>query len=105
MAKKRALVDAALTLSGASELFTQDVEDIGPDQHQQAQPKAQDKAQRQHWTANEQAVTRFWAWVKDTLGLLPTEALAALGVSDLSSYAGSMAEAKAILEAYVPANK
>ena len=105
MAKKRALVDAALTLSGASELFTQDVEDIGPDQHQQPQPKGQDKMQRQHWTANEQAVTRFWSWVKDTLGLLPTEALTALGVSDLSGYAGSMAEAKAILEAYVPANK
>ena len=105
MAKKRALVDAALTLSGASELFTQDVEDIGPDQHPQPQPKEQARAQRQHWTANEQAITRFWAWVKDTLGLLPTEALAALEVTDLSDYTGTMAEAKAILEAYVPASK
>ena len=46
MAKKRALVDAALTVLGASDLFTQDIEDMTP-QDSQKEPQAQEKKEPQ----------------------------------------------------------
>jgi hypothetical protein len=51
MGKKRALVDAVLTATGASDIFTQDVEDMGDlikDEHETARPAAKPSAGRQY---------------------------------------------------------
>lgn len=80
MAKKRGLVDAALTVSGASEKFTQDVEDmpdVAPVESEQrpvpAPPISPEPArpervagQARGWTAwSERARAAFWAKARD----------------------------------------
>jgi hypothetical protein len=48
MAKKRALVDAVLTVLGASDIFTQDIEDTAPDKlDEKPEPKAKPEAKEQ----------------------------------------------------------
>jgi hypothetical protein len=107
MAKKRALVDAALTISGASERFTQDVEDM-PRETEQAttQPQATTtaateppaQAETQSWTTDANTLKGFWANWK-TKGLTEDDVHLNLNVTHLKDYTGTMGDAAKILQA------
>lgn len=56
MAKKRAMVDAVLTVTAASDIFAQDIEDL-PEHERKAQPKAEGNAQAQAQSAPKGTVT------------------------------------------------
>lgn len=73
MAKKRALVDAALTVSGASEKFTQDLEDMPefqgePEQQAPAQPapapSAQPETVRIAWDGDGNSQAKFEGYLQ-----------------------------------------
>jgi len=111
MAKKRALVDAALTVSGASEKFTQDIEDfeepVSPRPVQQPAPApAQARAEEEpmtgaHWIDDQRVRVKFWEYVQDKLALTSKDVYEALAVNRIHDYQGTMQDAKAALEAYV----
>jgi len=69
MAKKRALVDAALTISGASERFTQDVEDMPRETEQPAQKATTQPQAATTATTEPPAQTEPQAWVTDQVAL------------------------------------
>lgn len=73
MAKKRAMVDLALTISGASERFTQDVEDVAPIEAEE-KPQAATPAQAATtaWTAEAGAFAKFNAYL-DQQGIKPAD--------------------------------
>ncbi len=125
MAKKRGLVDAALTVSGASEKFTQDVEDmpdvapVEPEQrpvpappippepaHVEPKPVAEPprtepQSTKLHGWANwsEKAHAAFWAKAHD-LGLGKEVTHAGFCVQSMSEYeSGTMDDAMTILQA------
>jgi hypothetical protein len=103
MAKKRALVDAALTVSGASEKFTQDVEDFddgAPVETPKAEaPTAQAKAATP-WIENPATRKRWWAWVADQ-GLANNDAYKALGVESLRGETRTYDECQQVVLAWV----
>ena len=115
MAKKRALVDAALTVSGASEKFTQDVEDfdegpaetVTPETVKAETPMAETAkpiiGDTQHWIDNGKARAAFWKYTADTLSLTNAQVYEALGVEKMHDYRGTMAECKAALEKWIAA--
>jgi hypothetical protein len=121
MAKKRALVDAALTISGASEKFTQDVEDMPQQETEQPtakvttqpttptpatpEPPAQAETVKSGntWGADQAVLKAFWPWVK-TQGLTNVECHKALGVEHLVDYNGSEADARKAITEYVAKN-
>ena len=101
MAKKRALVDAALTVSGASEKFTQDVEDFddsAPVEAPKAEaPKTQARAEAPKpglWIDNPVQRKAFWAWVEGTT-LTREQVYEALEVKSLHDYEDTLEECKA----------
>ena len=98
IAKKRATVDLALSISGASEKFTQDVEDM----QDVPAPKKPERA-RQPWVTDAKILGRFWDWTNNYLALLEEQVLEALGVQALADYTGSMKDAKARIEAWLAA--
>jgi len=69
MAKKRAFVDAILTVTGASRIFTQDVEDMDTENLHDVpvKPKTQGKARKPEVKADETTIVSQdgWAEVKD----------------------------------------
>lgn len=119
MAKKRALVDAALTISGASEKFTQDVEDMPTQETEQAtQPKraaqpapkqadpptaeqaGPQQAETQSWTTDKtQAPGFMMAWKGK--GLSDDEIHLNLNVTHLADYKDTIGTAAKILQAYL----
>ena len=52
-----------------------------------------------HWISRRDVRTKFWTWIKGTLGLSEQEVHQALGVDSIYNFQGTMAEAKEILEA------
>lgn len=120
MAQKRALIAAVLIGLGASEFYTQDIEDMTIDgdfeqvppitrspharvikPHEQTEPVHR----QQHWIDNQDIYTRFWA-LADTLGLNEDDVYEALGnVSAVDEFKGTMTEAKTALENYATAKK
>lgn len=122
MAKKRALVDLALTISGASEKFTQDMEDAQPEASQPEDPpppqaKTQTTAQAEppasappespsegkaapHWIEQANVRSKFWGMCHD-LGLKETEVHEALGCGHVKDFGGTMLEAKAKIDAWL----
>lgn len=110
MAKKRALVDAALTISGASEKFTQDVEALPKGeaatiaqtakQKPAAAAKKAEEPTPQEWVTNAQILGKYYAMVA-SLGITDLEALQGLEVPSIDKYCGSREDAKAKLEAYI----
>lgn len=115
MAKKRALVDAALSISGASEKFTQDVEDMSdpepvvvkPVVQQQAQPQAaqpeaanvEQAATTTTWN-DQKTLAKFWPAVK-AKGLTNVETHKILGVEHLGQLTCTFDEALAKIDAYL----
>lgn len=69
IAKKRALVDAVLTTLGMSDLFTQDLEDIGPDDNDRATP-APARRETKRSTPPEAKAEPHESWVIDMIGKL-----------------------------------
>ncbi len=127
MAKKRALVDAALTVSGASEKFTQDVEDTPEEVERPTRPVAQpakptagvivtptgrieappdfdapevEAVLPKHWIEYETVQRRFWAWTGEQ-GLSHENVHAALQVATVKDYTGSMEDAKRAILAWI----
>lgn len=114
MAKKRAFVDAALAISGASERFTQDVEDM-PDgevvvqkaqpkaaqpQSTQSQPEPEPPAGAQVWTTDKAQTQGFMiAWKGK--GLSEDEIHLNLNVTHLADYKGTQGDAAKILQTVV----
>lgn len=108
MAKKRALVDLALTLSGASERFTQDVEDFVEHTAESEPPQATTPQTTTagkttpitaaHWSKDKEQLARFNA-ARDELHLEWVATWPLLGVSALSSFEGTVDEAIAKLKA------
>jgi hypothetical protein len=114
MAKKRALVDAALTISGASEKFTQDVEDMATDTEAATQPAPKAATQptaatpatteppaqatEQSWTTDANTLKGFWANWK-AKGLTEDEVHLNLNVTHLKDYTGTMSDAAKLLQA------
>lgn len=119
MAKKRALVDAAKTISGASETFTQDVEDmvgdgeavVRPAQKATTQPTAANTTQTappatteppaqvepQTWVTDKTQVTGFMiAW--KAKNLTEDEIHLNLNVTHMADYKGSTGDAAKILQ-------
>ncbi len=128
MAQKRALVAAVLVGTGASQFFTQDVEDMviitvdvepkpveavvvkreadtAPEKPKAVQPQPEVDAVSNgcHWIERPDVRKRFWAWAKG-LGLSEDDAHTALGVLHVSEYPGTMNEARSIIEAYATRN-
>ena len=121
MAKKRALVDAALTISGASEKFTQDVEDFDEDyvapqaeqpprkrapvattvQPQQKSATPDDQGPAPHWIDNERIRNRFWRYCYNEKTLSEAQVYEALGVDSVHDFAGTMQDAKDRIEEYI----
>lgn len=112
MAKKRAMVDLALTISGASEKFTQDVEDMGADapvQASQAEPEpppakmgpnGERMPESNAWTRTTgqlDKMAEYYALTNDTI-------LQALGVKVLTEYQGTKAAAKSAVEDWITKN-
>jgi len=113
MAKKRALVDAALTISGASEKFTQDVEDMADESEQVVQPgqKAATQPQAattatteppaqtepQAWVTDQVALKGFWANWKGK-GLTEDDVHLNLEVLHMADYKHSQGDAAKILQ-------
>lgn len=113
IAKKRALVDAALTISGASEKFTQDVEDIveaefTPEPQPAPQPTAQPAPETPKaaepkdngWMKDAKARGAFWAWCTEQ-GLSHSEVHAALKVESLNDYQGDKKQARDAIAAFI----
>jgi len=105
MAKKRALVDAALTISGASEKFTQDLEDMDLDTTTQPAPRGNGKAQGKPapqiipkpWSEwSEKARDAFWAKA-EAIGLTKEATLAEFNVTDMAEYQGGQNRAATLL--------
>jgi len=117
MAKKRALVDLALTISGASEKFTQDVEDMREEsaavteEHQATtgqvvEGKAPEQATENkppagnggnggpHWTRTGEATPFLQALAVKTTLTIPT-LLAANNIKSINQYTGTQAEFEA----------
>lgn len=109
MAQKRALVAAVLVGAGASQFFTQDVEDMSiidvpfeVTKHVPAQvveadvieeaPAAEPTAVTDRWVEDAAALKKFWAWASQQ-GLGREDVHEALGVSSLKDYFGSKVEA------------
>jgi len=66
IAKKRAMVDATLTISGASEKFTQDIEDMPEFEPAASEPSPDVEASPSATTVKAPAwQAAFWAWVAD----------------------------------------
>lgn len=65
MAKKRALVDAILTATAASDIFTQDIEELPQEQNdyelQELQEAGTKEEQVKAWEPSKKQVDRFWA--------------------------------------------
>jgi len=75
MAKKRALVDAVLTVLGASDIFTQDIEDTGPDKSEEKPvPKAKAEAKEQPAKPKDgdALTTNMLAWLEKNAPLVWT---------------------------------
>lgn len=119
MAKKRALVDLALTISGASEMFTQDVEDMnlgGEEEHPapqsqqaseggqattaQAKPEKAADGNGQHWTRTSEAGA-FMKRMAEKTGLTYPTIQAALGVKALTQYTGTIEEATKAVDEFI----
>ena len=116
MAQKRSLVAAVLVGTGASEFYTQDIEDFAPDPIEAPAPKrapAPEQVQQPEpdngdghdpeapWTQDKAALARFWAWAKGKRALTEAEVHLALGVQHLAEYAGSKQDAITAIEAYI----
>ncbi len=119
MAQKRALVAAVLVGAGASQFFTQDVEDMSiidvpfeVTKHVPAQvveadvieeaPAAEPTAVTDRWVEDAAALRKFWAWSAQQ-GLGKDDVHEALGVASLKDYFGSKAQALAAIGAWVKA--
>jgi len=114
MAQKRALIAATLVAVGASDFFTQDVEDLpefsadyrpapqyaeeGVVIRENGASSAPQNAPEAHWTETQDWKT-FWTWVKNKLNLTEAEAHAALGVETVKDYPGDKKSAQEKLEA------
>ena len=121
MAQKRALVAAVLIGTGASQFFTQDVEDMTtitidaevveveqptpkpappkpapvqpPDDVFDSAPEVPlDDAPQLHWIDNPATRRKFWAWTRDQ-GLSNVDVHAALGVEHVNDFDGDKAAA------------
>jgi len=62
MGKKRAMVDLALTISGASERFTQDIEDVVDAEPEAAHEAKPEPEQAQHWSERPHNGQNTGAW-------------------------------------------
>lgn len=88
MAKKRALVDATLTATAASDIFTQDIEDL-PDEYRQDAPQQQKSAPKpktenaQTGFANEKQQNLLFMKLKNA-GKSAEELCEAFGIAQLS---------------------
>lgn len=122
MAKKRALVDLALTISGASEKFTQDVEDMpnsepvaetthqtgqaiegrAPEQATENKPPAGNGGNGgQHWTRTGEAGAFMKRMAEKTGLTYATIQNAALNVGAITQYTGTLAEAEKAVDDFV----
>ena len=118
MAKKRALVDLALTISGASEKFTQDVEDMreesapATEEHQATAgdppaktepPKAEavtPSGNGQHWTRTGDAGA-FMKRMAEKTGLGYSTIQEAMGVKAITAYTGTIEQAEKAIDDWV----
>ena len=116
MAQKRALVAAVLIGTGASQFFTQDVEDmstitidaevvevdfdatepIAPKGKPAKQPQTSPKSNGNDWTTDETRLKHFWAWCGKQ-GLDAAQVHDALEVEHLKDYTKTLGEAKTAL--------
>jgi len=116
MAKKRGLVDAALTVSGASEKFTQDIEDMlepepeprnatpappakaasAPASAPQPAPEPKPEGGFEHWPEGKRRA--FWAKAHE-LDLRDDVVHLGFGVESMKQYQGSVEDARVILAA------
>jgi len=100
MAQKRALVGSTLIAVNASEMFTQDLEDLAGViddvpyvvKERQSEPRAAAAQQQEEaentWIYNRNTRAAFWA-TTDDLGLTHNEVHEALGVKSLKEWAGT----------------
>lgn len=94
MAKKRALVDAVLTVLGASDIFTQDVDEMDPDTVKQSQryhkPEPVKKAELEKPRDGDALSTAQLAWFeKNALQVWDQDHIAAwLAAHNVKDYAG-----------------
>lgn len=102
MAKKRALVDAALSISGASEMFTQDIEDIVDVEFTEVPQKANPApaSAPSNWTQDQKDVDAFLNWAGG-LGCDKDEAAVALEVDNIADFTGDKKQAAAMVKSYL----
>lgn len=96
MAKKRALIDAVLTVTAASDCFTQDVEDLPEEYVNQEQP--QGRQQEQVAVVSEQDITAIRAELAaanyDETAFCRAAGIASLNQMALDRYAGAITHIK-----------
>uniref|UniRef100_A0A6M3JB14 Uncharacterized protein n=1 Tax=viral metagenome TaxID=1070528 RepID=A0A6M3JB14_9ZZZZ len=117
--KKRAMVDASLSVSGASEKFTQDMEDFPAETLAQEDPPAPAKVSEPapvaapkgnggetpkpaHWSESGKVRAGFWAET-GRRGLTNDQVHTVLGHDHLAQYPGTRDEALALIDAWINA--
>lgn len=112
MAKKRALVDAALSISGASEKFTQDVEDMDDNEpvvHESKpaakvidQSKSEAEEEPWKWVLDKARTDKFFKLCAEKFTLTDDQVLEALPAPDgILAYRGSPKDAMNAIQVYV----
>ena len=110
MAKKRAFIDAILTVTGASRIFTQDIEaeedeegPAGKPEVEQPQAKSKKKPASSKQSSDSapdvMSPTDFWKKAREITGLKNGDEIAAkLGVPNMEKWTGTLEEAIELLE-------